>query len=228
MKRLNGLHASVLVVLVANAMALRHAWVNRHGATDAEIVLTDRELAYRGGGQNGSVFLRLEYRGKTVHTHDRGAVDTGAWIGEQELQEIGFDCSVGAKEAGAYDHYRKQKSRAVIAALEYREEADVVGSRLFAVGVGRDVASMRRRFPDRSKVILVPAAVRIFSGDEGPRGYLMGVPATIHVPHEFQAGFRSHPVRARGVEQDKPLYRVRLRYGANLEPWVVGVEFPRQ
>ncbi len=227
MKRLNGLHAAVLVVLVANAMALRHAWANRHGAMDAEIVLTDRELAYRGGGQVGTVFLRMNYRGGAVYTHDQGEVDTGAWIREQELEGIGFDCSVGAKEAGAYDHYRKQKSRAVIAAFEYREGADVVGSRLFAVGVGRDVASMRRRFPDRSKVILLPAAVRVFADAEGPRGYLMGVPVMIHVPHEFQAGFRSHPVWVRGAEQDKPLYTVRLRYGANLEPWVVGVEFPR-
>ncbi|MBL8173074.1 MAG: DUF4824 family protein [Bryobacterales bacterium] len=228
MRRLNGLHIAVLVVLAANALALRHAAANRQGAPEADIELTDRELVYHSGGDNAPVFLRLEYSGSAPrgHVHDIG--DAGNWITVEELSAAGFDCTIPVKDPRAAEHYQKQQVRPVIAAFEYRPGDDAEPrSHLVAAGIGRDLPSMRRRFPDRSKVILLPASVRIYRGKDRPQAWLTSVPVMIHVPHEYQAGFRNLPTKMRAATDARPLYRVRLRYGANLEPWIAAVDFPQ-
>lgn len=227
MKRLNGLHLAVLVVLAANAVALRHASVNRQGPAESEVELSDRELVYHTGGESSPVFLRLEYLGAGPRGHAHSIGDAGNWITVQELIDAGFDCSVPVKDPRAHEHYRKQLVRPVIAAFEYRPSLDRGSTNLIAVGIGPDEASMRKRFPDRSKVILLPASARIYQGSDRPHAWLSSVPVIISVPHEFQAAFRQLPVKVRPAHSDKPLYKVRLRYGANLEPWIVSAEFPR-
>jgi len=228
MKRLNGLHLAVLVVLAANALALRHASVNRQGPVEADIELTDRELVYHTGGNGSPVFLRLSYRGAPPRGHAHSIGDAGNWITEAELREVGFDCSVPAKDPRAYEHYRRQLVRPVIAAFEYRPDLDdAPTTNLIAVGIGPDVASLRRRFPDRTKVILLPASARVYIGSDRPQAWLTSVPAIISVPHEFQASLRQFRGKVRPANSDKPLYKVRLRYGGNLEPWITSVEFTR-
>lgn len=247
MRRLRGLHLAVLVVLAANAMALWHAMANRKGEAEAEIEMTNRELSYHYSRENSAVFLRMNYRGAARIEHGGHAHygDSGDWITEEDLRRIGFDCSVAAKDRRAHHHYQRQPARRVIAAFEYDGEAWKAvqeamtkvpdappgprnrGTRLVAVGIGTDVASMRARFPDRSKAMLLPAAVHIYAGPERVQGRLSGVPVLIHVPHEFSHQFRQSALQGRSVDDERTLYKVRLRYGANLEPWVVGVEFPR-
>ena len=241
MKRLNGLHIAVLIVLVANAVALRHASANRSGPADAEIELTDRELAYHSGGSHDPVFLRLEYSG-SYYTPG----DNGRYITDDDLRAVGFDLSLAANAPNAHDHYRRQQARRVIAAFELDgpawkkvEESIRIsdpkfgqqrllthGSRLVPVGIGPDIATMRRRFPDRAKVILLPASVRIRTGSNKVEGWLSDVPTLIHVPHEFQQQFRDLPIKFRSDNQTQPVYKVRLRFGANLEPWIIAAEFP--
>jgi len=228
MKHLNALHLAVLVVLAANALALWHASVNRQGPVESEIELTDRELVYHTGGNGSPVFLRLEYRGAGPRGHAHSIGDAGNWITEAELKDVGFGCSVPVKDPRAYEHYRRQLVRPVIAAFEYRPDLDEApATNLIAVGIGPDVTSMRKRFPDRARVILLPASARIYKGADRPQAWLSSVPVIISVPHEFQASLRQFRGKVRPDNSDKPLYKVRLRYGANLEPWITSVEFPR-
>ncbi|MBS1827517.1 MAG: DUF4824 family protein [Acidobacteria bacterium] len=241
MKRLNGLHIAVLIVLVANAVALRHASANRSGSPDAEIELTDRELVYYSNGSHEPVFLRLEYSGSYYSPGDYSR-----YITEADLRAVGFDLSRPANAHNAYNHYRRQQARSVIAAFEYegaswKQQEEAIrnsdpkfgqkrllthGSRLVPIGIGPDLATMRQRFPDRSKIILLPASVRVRAGSTKVEGWISDVPAVIHVPHEFQQQFRDLPTKVRADNQTEPLYKVRLRFGANLEPWILSVEFP--
>ncbi len=107
---------------------------------------------------------------------------------------------------------------------------------LIAIDAGTDPARLRASHPDRQSTIIVPAVIRIdlepFYAGEGaasrapvarrdPRvvGGIQEIPSSIHVPLEFSDGFRHLP------KDGTARYRVHLRYGASLEPWIVGVDF---
>jgi hypothetical protein len=102
---------------------------------------------------------------------------------------------------------------------------------LVAIDAAPDAARLRNRHPDRNSVIIVPAVVRItvrtfFPAYRGERsrpallsGSVQEIPASIHVPRPFSDGFR----RLTG-DRHNVKYRVHLRYGASLEPWIVGVD----
>jgi hypothetical protein len=231
MKRVNGLVIAVAMLVISNAMALRHAAVNRMGEPESEIELTERELQYRKVGDSSAVFLHLVYSEPVEPTMAPGAYPASRrWITEQELR------------AGGIEVGNSYGPRRVIVAFEYegpgweaRQEAmdryrppgggkftAYPVSRLVPVGIGRDVAAMRARFPDRHKVILLPAVVRLGVTDKGVAGFLSDVPSMIHVPLPF-AKLPFYQFQ----DRREPLYKVRVRFGTNLEPWITGVEFLR-
>jgi hypothetical protein len=91
--------------------------------------------------------------------------------------------------------------------------------------VGPDATRLRARHPDRNSVAILPVVARI--GIEtgtvrpaGLRGWIYEVPTAIHVPRPYSDAFRRLP-----PDRSRVRYRVRLRYGSSLEPWVAGVEF---
>jgi hypothetical protein len=171
-------------------------------------------------------------------------------LNEAKLRELGFDTSVAASANNADEFYQRQRARRVFVALEYNgpawkkhledaQRADEDGTRsspanaridyeaeshLIAIDTGLDAARLRSRHPDRTSVIVVPAVVRTFvihtRTSDSLSGTISEVPTSIHVPRPFSDVFRRLPDRSRAT------YRVHLRYGADLEPWIVGVECP--
>jgi hypothetical protein len=174
------------------------------------------------------------------------------WLSREKLTELGFDCSLDPSARDAYSFYGKQSARTAFVALEYdgpawqkwidlsermtRAEQALTNqpppvyyerqqsSRLAAVDAARDAAVLRARHPDRSRVLIVPAVIRV--AVSGPyasgrnaylNGYIQEVPALIHVPRPLSDAFRAGRAGTG--------YYVRLRYGRYLEPWVVAVQF---
>ena len=246
--------AAAAVVLVANAFALIHAWRNR-SVIEADLTLTERELplAYRSNDEDSGVSLQLRWMDTAWQILSWGPREP--WLNVKILRELGFDTSVQASDPKAFDFYQNQRTRRAFVALEYDgpewrrhlDEADRWNRRtnvpphehqseghLLVIDAASDAARLRARHPDRTVVIIVPAVVRIVfqpyaAATQGQPsrpatidGSVQEVPSTIHVPRPFSDGFR-HPPGDRYQEQ----YRVRLRYGASLEPWIAGVEFLR-
>ena len=96
-----------------------------------------------------------------------------------------------------------------------------------AIDAASDPVRLRARHPDRSSVIIVPAVIRIGAqprGAGGPArfaGSIQEIPSSIHVPRPFSDAFQRSP-----GGNNRATYRVHLRYGASLEPWIAGVDFP--
>jgi hypothetical protein len=181
-------------------------------------------------------------------------VEARNWLDRKKLTELGFDCHLDPSDKDAYSFYNRQSARTAFAALEYdgpawqswielndrivRAEQSGAGqqpavdyqrnetSRLVAIDAARDASALRARYPDRSRILIAPAVIRISVGSiwrpQSPSiltGYLQEIPSVIHVPRPYSDEFRATPRRNS--------YRVRLLYGKYLEPWVAGVEFPK-
>ena len=117
------------------------------------------------------------------------------------------------------------------------EEELRASTRLVAIDVDRDAEALRARHPDQHRVVIAPAFVRIgvraaWAAAEGRPatpatlvGTLSDIPSDIHVPRPFSDAFHSHGVHSREPGRTEALYRVTLRYGSLLEPWITAVEF---
>lgn len=114
-------------------------------------------------------------------------------------------------------------------------------SHLVAIDADLDHYKLRARHPERTSVLILPAVVGITldplpypgMGTNGKPpakiiGHIQQVPAAISIPRPFSDEFRRRGLATRvNEETDAVGYRVRLRYGAELEPWVVGLEFEK-
>ena len=254
MKR-TSLLAAAVIVLIANTFALAHAWRNRSGVVTTDITLTERELPLSNNSDDDDSGVAFNLRWTDPQGYIYPANDPAPWLDQNHLQELGFDTSVAPSDSEAFDYYMRQRPRRGFVALEYdgpswqkwiddveaqakkqslvspymtqlnqRESA----TRLMAIDGGSDPVQLRARHPDRGSVIIVPAVIRIgtqpLSANNAARlvGSIQEIPSSIHVPRPFSDVFQ----RARGGN-NRATYRVHLRYGASLEPWVVGVELPR-
>ncbi len=265
MKRAS-LLAAAGVILVANAFALVHAARNRSGDPDAEITLTDRELNYTRGSDDSGVELTLRWVDSNGYNFDL-VENPGAWLNQGVLQNLGFDCSVVLTDSKAEMFYTRQRPRRAFVALEYdgpawrewlafRQESqrrmaeqqpginyaldeEHQSSRLVTIDAAIDAHTMRARHPDRNRVVILPAVIRISlqprvpAGQGRPErparlsGFIQQTPPIIHVPLPLSDHFRRMPSTFRDPKQAAPLYRVSLRYGQFVEPWVTGAEFLR-
>lgn len=251
MKRAS-LLAAAAIVLLANASALFHAWRNRSGPVESDITVTERELSqfynYANDDDSG-VALTLRFTDPQQPVYRRS--NLAPWLDSKVLRELGFDTSIPASDSGASEFYQRQRARRAFVALEYDGPAwnkwkddfqrqarpqfslpAYSGSlnlleaspRLVTIDVSSDAAPLRARHPDRNSVLIVPAVIRI---GVQPRGvqeqilyeWIQEIPSSIHVPLPFSAGFR---LQLKGRENAK--YRIHVRYGALLEPWIVGVD----
>jgi hypothetical protein len=184
------------------------------------------------------------------------------WLNEAKLRELGFDCSVAPSDTNAYTFYNQQSARTGYVAFEYEGDAwkrwlelrrkvaeaeqRVPGqrsmydyerhssSRLVAIDAAADPGSLRARHPDRNRILILPAAIRISVA--GPwvgaqrvppnlNGFIQEVPSIIHVSKPFSDIFRNQTQTSRDDKREDALYTVRLLYGKFLEPWVAAVNF---
>jgi hypothetical protein len=121
--------------------------------------------------------------------------------------------------------------------MKYDVEAETgSASRLVPIDAGPDADALRARHPDRHLVVIVPAVIDISTSSARPAtdtlpalppgvaGRVSDVPSEIHVPQPFSAEFQALPQHYREPGQEEALFRVTLRYGQLLEPWVTAVE----
>jgi hypothetical protein len=199
------------IVVAANLLALAHVARNRAGM-DAEITLTERETGYfsRSYDDDSGVALTMI------------SMQPPGWLAHARLAELGFDCSLDIDRPEADRFYYRQRPRQAYVALEYAPAAE--GSQLAAVDADLDAGRLRSRHPDRSRAVVVPAVLGIGVNylpvtpqEPKPRrvlqGYVREMPSQLHVPRPYSDAFRS------GLSA----YRIQVRYGALLEPWVTGL-----
>ncbi len=215
--------AAAAVVVIANAFALTHAMRNRQGEPDAELTLTQNELQYlwpSSSGDDSGVALRL------VWTSPLWNAPHSNWLDASALRELGFDCSRNPAGAEGERFYTRQRPRRAFVALARAGSGALYGPPgLTAIDAGLDARELRRRHPDRSSVLILPAVIGIYvlhDANQTARieGSIEELPSSIHVPRPFSDEFR------RRAGKPAP-YRVHLRYGAWHEPSVTGVEFGR-
>jgi len=260
---------AVAIVLVANATMLLGEWRNRSGAPDAEVVLTERELplAWRAREDSGRS-LRLDWSSDFVDAwfDEARLAEVGFDVEppldarstelhyERLLPRDGF--VVLEMEGAAWERWRAEREeeireaerRAALLGEDPGEEVSRIRdriestSRLFAVDAGLDPAELRRRHPDRGRLLILPAVLdlRVVPGSgpeaerpEPPR--LEGAVAevrtsSIHVPLERRDVLDAVEHEDRTVEpgvyargSGPPRYEVTLAVGSRLRPWIRSV-----
>jgi hypothetical protein len=241
---------AAVVVLVSNAWALGHAWMNRAGAPSATLELTEREVRLTPrDSENTAVSLRLIWIDPS-----RGTI-APTWFDAAKLASVGFDCRGEVTRENA-SRYRGQAPRAGYAAFEFGGEAwdrylaslpDVPdresamrGPHLVLVDVDLDPSALRSRHPDQHRVAVVRASFGLTVVEPpGHPAFLAGrlntvYPEELNVPREFRgdierlAASDSGPFDPRQVRKGSPLihaprFVVNLRWGRMLEPRIEGI-----
>jgi len=256
------LTAGTAVIVIANAFALIHATRNRLGTADAELTLTNRELSFSRSASEDDSGMTLNLRWTTLG-NDFSLYGNASpnWLDREKLQALGFDCSVSPNGHDAVRFYQRQKQRETFVALEYDGPAwrawldayhnaaaqqaksgsamrDSSGdqSRLVPIDAGFNAEALRVRYPNRSSVIILPAAVSLalvpYTDPERKpdtqsakrlEGSIQQLASSIHVPRPFSDEF----LRRYRPQENITGYSVSLRYGALHEPWVLNVEFAK-
>jgi hypothetical protein len=252
--------AAALVVLVSNAIGLAHVWTNRSGGAEQTMTLTERELRLLPREtENTAMTLRLAW------TDPFAREKTAGWFGAAKLAELGFDCSLPPTDANAR-MYQGQPPRQTYAALEFdgpawqryaevltqtlpknEEERDAAlaasqrDSHLVLIDVGNDPAALRQRYPDRSRVLVLPAVagIQLVRKPDTTRhlaGYVSAVfPNELHVGREARSVLEpltggtsmsrgklaGRPTQSLDAE---PRYTVTVTWGRSFEPWITTVQ----
>jgi len=231
------------VVVLANAVALVGVARNRAGTPEAEVRLTERELPLSPWtDESTGAFLQLEWQ----RSFPGSKIET-PWFDRAKLESLGFNCSCPAEGKDARERYGRMVPRSAFIVLEYDgpawrlwleareaepekkdalpENARVSASRLVPIDVGRDPDQLRRRYPDRTRCLIVPAIVAprwtLLEEHEGARdgkAVLSGrirsiLVSEVHVPKDMGASLATlraadaavpEPVKARDGERRGP------------------------
>ena len=118
--------ALAAIIVVANALALAHAFRNRHVATpEAKVTLTQRELRYlnHSATDDSGVTLQLAWMDPNNSPWADLVENPAIWLDQPRLERLGFDCSVNPSNPDAERYYQRQQPRQVFIALEYEGAA---------------------------------------------------------------------------------------------------------
>ncbi len=248
------LATGVAIILIANAFALIHAVRNRAGTPDAELTLTNRELSYYSyynSDDDSGVTLNLRRVGPAFYSFSNRWLDQQKL---QQLGFDCSVNPAGKNAVRFYQRQRPRQAfvaleydgPAWLAWLdEYnrateeraRPHSTIQESHLLAIDADLDAGALRVRHPDRSSIVIVPAVIGIGltpypvigarpEPKEPPRveGTIWQIASSIHVPRPYSDAFPRRDLR-QNVNNPDLSYKVRLRYGSLLEPWVTGVDF---
>ncbi len=223
------LAAATALVLAANAALLvRVAW-NRLGGGEAEFVFAHDEVRLHPFGDSlyvVSTGMRLE-------------------VPESKLAELGLDPHPRAPDfALDGDVCPHQLGGSCFVVLEFDGPASRAAwqemhtknpealwcdwPRLEVIDVARHAAPLRARYPDR-RVMLAPAVAGYGGPDESGRRFItLRVSWRIYLPEpirkKLETAFRDYRSEPPTCARPFP-YRIHLRVGHLLEPWVTRVEF---
>ena len=227
------------IVVAVNAVAIGGAAWNRQGEPEAVLELTERELELPPAtAENTALALRLRWTdpGDGRGPHPGSPRPEGGWFDRAKLAAIGFDCSLPLDQ----DHearYRATPPRRAYAVLEYAGEAwrtiersmaaegddRTRRSRLVVVDAGPNRATLRARWPDRHRVVIVPAiAVLVVERREDRSLVLRGriaevYPSQLNVPRPLNRVLA--PLQVRASEPGGARYRVKVVWGRR-DPWI--------
>lgn len=98
-------------------------------------------------------------------------------------------------------------------------------TRLYAVDVGLDRATLRQRYPDRSRYAIVHGLVRPNHWSDKPRlaGHIGELSIEqINVPQRWRAVLDSLPSGPNNASRT-PQQRIEVAFGQRLEPWITAV-----
>ena len=207
MKR-HSLVIAVATVVVANAFALAHAWLNRTGPPDAAITLGQADVSWYRDPRDSGVEVHLALQ------------ESRSVLSKDVLTRLGFDCSVDPDNKDAYRFYRNQPARRAWVAVSTTSALP----RPAIVGAALNPDALRGSYPDTAHVIIVPVVIRAMANPRTPPGMTPYVPASIsgtleqfpsqiHIPKPFSTDLA--PSR---------MFRLHLTYGRYHEPWVNGVD----
>lgn len=246
--------AAAGILVVSNASILLDALYNRLGPPDADITMTQLEVRYfpvSANDEDSGVTLTLVWTDPAALPWPNLS-DFPDWVGRPLLQKLGFDCSLDPSAPGADRFYQRQRPRQGYVALEFNGPAwrfwreaylrsideqnakhpphpvtdqDPPRSHLMAIDADSDRRALRARHPDRG-IIVLPAVISIVSQPYSKWPLIARIdeiPTSIHVPRPFSARFTALSQGKTRYLFDRS-YRVSLRFGALLEPWVTGVE----
>jgi hypothetical protein len=245
-----GLLVALAVVAAVNLGVLVGVARNRAGEPESTVLLDERELVLvRRPADDSTIRLRWNIP-REVWSGARPPTSLGAWIDQRKLDALGFDCSVPAGRQDAEAFYASSLPRKAIVVLElggatWREHVTQPesASRLFPIDVGRDPQALRALYPDPSRYLFLQAVVRLNRdpGGAGTPPSLVGrivewLPDEVTVPRAGRAAlaglsptnFGRHqgsPPRAEdwpsvAIVHDPPRYRVRMKVGHLLQPWI--------
>ena len=232
-----GLVIAAAVVIVTNVFALGRTAANRVGEPEATLDLTEREL-------------RLAWIDPAANAQEPGWFDAAklAEIG------FDCSRPVTAENASHYRTQPPRSTYAVLenegaawqrylAAPPAGAEREVLErqSHLVLIDVGHDPSALRARYPDRRRTVVVPATARMAFVNDGKRDpFLRGrvsvtYPMELNVPRHLRPVLESMPPGARyAFDQrfdrpgqplaDAPHYRITVKWGRSLEPWIESVQ----
>lgn len=266
---------ALALLVVSNGWVLAHVAMNRSSQPDAEMELTTRELNYFGSrSDDSSVVLLLRWENTAPEYPPTGALAPPGWFDQKKLVEVGFDLGVSADSRAAERFYQNLRSREAFVALEYEgpaweqwlkdlepqlqqqsqyipapERLEVerqTASRLVAIDASRDPAELRRKYPDRKRVMILQALVRAMIEPKRPasavaparpayvRGAITRVAIeSINVPEPLSqqfdglSSYTPYVTDGKQVKIQPPTFAATLRVGSKYEPWVLAVRLLR-
>jgi hypothetical protein len=237
----------VLPPLVTAVVLIAVAW-NRAEAL-APIVLSERELSLRPRSDDNSVAtFYLQWQQRTsrdgqidcaklqalglscrVAPADRDAArHDGRTLPRRAF--VAFELAGPAWEALMAERVKEVESatqRGVPLHMNADKDLRERSSRLVAVDADRDAAVLRHRYPDSSRYLVTAAVVRVvLMAPPREQPYVIGVidrvdPGELHVPRDLATQL---PPPTTAPEAERPGYRVSVRYGARVEPWIEAIE----
>jgi hypothetical protein len=250
MNRLLG--AAIAIICLTNLGALTLGALNRSGTPDAEVTLTERELRLVRDRDSTATTLQLMF----VQRFDA----QGEWLTCPKLEALGVSCAPPPAGSDMGRWYASQPERRAYVVLEYDgpawaayrdaeqrrlqemrridkaaapNESDSLldtYSRLVAIDADSDADTLRRRYSDTSRYVLVDARVSVY-GRSAPDGKgavrLSGTigrlsPSAINVPKPYSSIFAGMSGSSYSLSAQRvPRYWVTVRYGRFHEPWVV-------
>lgn len=215
------LAAPILLILFANGAALFNASRNR-AQVQNEVELSERELWVHGESRDrSSISLRL------ITSSRKRDME---WLNEAKMTAIGFR-PIRSQE-DSYQLPRRGFAVLEFNGPEYRrmvEESEAEhrkedGSRLLIVDFAADAKALESKYADRTRYIIVRAIVfpSYFKMGSPPvpeerRGNISIEGTSIEVPNPFRGFFV-------GKDRQRMKFQVRIRFGANYEPWIASVK----
>ncbi|VXB87180.1 conserved hypothetical protein [Pseudomonas sp. 8AS] len=173
--------------------------------------LDERDPDYRQRHGKRQVLVVLELDGPAYQAELRRA-EAELQQASQALAQLPDDEQLQIREKLAREDLASERQHA---------------SRLFAIDVGLDAASLRQRYPDRSRYALVPGTVSAWCDCSGDVRQLTGQISQLHnsslnVPHAWRS-LLAERLPASYSDEQRPRFQARVNYGQRLEPWISAI-----